>query len=225
MLSTPDLKCPNIVAVLPASFALPTAAILAVGGALACFAGYRLFRFILGLYGFILGAFVTSSMLGADATMWSLVLAAIVGGLVGSILMIGAYFIGVGLVGALLAAIALNGLWRFIGGDPPTWLLVVSCVLGALGALSVVRFVVIFGTAIAGSWTLILGVLALVGNPKAMLAASAGDVWIFYPRNPLPDQWWVTLLWFVVSAAGVVVQLATTSRTGKAKVRTASTSK
>ena len=202
---------------LPASFAVPTAAILAVGGALSCFAGYRLFRFVLGLYGFILGAFVTSSMMGADATTWSLILAAIVGGLVGSVLMIGAYFIGVGLVGALLAAIALNALWRFIGGDPPTWLLVVVCVLGALGALSVVRYVVVFGTAIAGSWTLILGVLALVGNPKAMLAASAGDVWVLYPRNPLPDQWWVTLLWFVVSAAGVVVQLATTSKSGKAR--------
>jgi hypothetical protein len=203
--------------VLPSSFAIPTAVILAVGGFLACFAGYRLFRFVLGLYGFILGAMVTSSLMGTGASTWTLVLAAIVGGLVGAVLMIGAYFIGVGLIGALLSALALNGIWRFVGGDPPTWLLVIVCVLGALGALSIVRFVIIFGTAIAGAWTLILGVLALMGNPKAMMAASAGDVWVLYPRNPLPDQWWVTLVWFGVSLAGIVVQLATTTRTGTKK--------
>ena len=49
---------------LPASYAAPTAAILAVGGLLACFAGYRLFRLVLGIYGFILGAMVTTSFMG-----------------------------------------------------------------------------------------------------------------------------------------------------------------
>lgn len=205
---------------LPAGYATPTAVILAVGGLLACFAGHRLFRFVLGLYGFILGAMVTTSMMGA-ANTWTLTLAAIVGGLVGAGLMVAAYFVGVGLVGALLAALALNGIWRFVGGDPPVALLVVVCVLGALAALSVQRYVVVFGTAIAGAWTLIIGALALAGNPKAMMAASAGDVWVLYPRDPLPGQWWVTVLWFGLALAGVIVQLATTSRTGKAKPRPA----
>ena len=123
---------------LPASYATPAALVLALGGLLACFAGYRLFRLVLGIYGFMLGAFVTTSMMGA-ANIWALALAAVVGGLVGAVLMIAAYFIGVGLVGAGLAALVLNLLWRVIGGEPPTWLLVVVCVLGALGALSVVR--------------------------------------------------------------------------------------
>jgi hypothetical protein len=117
-------------------------------------------------------------------------------------------------VGALLAALALNAIWRFVGGDPPVALLVVVCVLGALGALSIQRYVVVFGTAIAGAWTLIIGALALAGNPKAMMAASAGDVWILYPRDPVPGQWWVTMLWFGLALAGVVVQLATTTKAG-----------
>ena len=54
---------------LPASYATPAAAILTVGGLLACFAGYRLFRLVLGLYGFILGAIVTTSFIGAQSTM------------------------------------------------------------------------------------------------------------------------------------------------------------
>ena len=136
---------------------------LALGGLLACFAGYRLFRFVLGMYGLILGAMVTTSWMGASST-WTLVLAAAVGGLLGALLMIAAYFVGVGLIGAGLAALAVNLGWRAIGGEPPTLVLVIACVLGALGALSVVRYVVIAGTAIAGAWTLIVGVLALMGD-------------------------------------------------------------
>lgn len=205
---------------LPASYVTPTAVILAVGGLLACFAGYRLFRFVLGLYGFILGAMITTGMMGGTTNKWTLVLAAIVGGLAGAGLMVAAYFVGVGLIGALLAALALNAVWHFVGGDPPTVLLVVVCVLGALGALSVVRYVVVFGTAVAGAWTLIIGGFALMGDKKAMLAASANDIWVLYPRDPLPGQWWITALWFGLALAGVVVQLATTTKMGKAKVKT-----
>ena len=40
--------------VLPATYQLPAAGILVLGGLLACFAGYRLFRVVLGVYGFII---------------------------------------------------------------------------------------------------------------------------------------------------------------------------
>jgi hypothetical protein len=194
---------------LPASYATGTAVLLAVGGLLACFAGYRLFRFVLGLYGFLFGAFMATSVMGSS-DMWTLVIAAVAGGVVGAVLMVAAYFMGVGLVGAGLAALAINLVWRFIGGDPPTWLLVIVCVVGALAALSVVRWVVIFGTAIAGSWTLIVAGLALMGDPAAARAASAGDVWILYPLGQTGGQWWQVAAWFGLTVAGVAVQIATT---------------
>jgi hypothetical protein len=203
---------------LPASYATPTAVVLALGGLLACFAGYRLFRLVLGVYGFILGAFITTSMMGS-ANVWTLVLAAVVGGLVGAILMIAAYFMGVGLVGAGLAALAVHVVWRVIGGEPPTAVLVIVCVVGALGALSAARYVVVFGTALAGAWTLILGALALMGHHEALHAASSRDVWILYPFGPLVGQWWHTALWVGLSLAGVVVQLTTTGRGGGARTR------
>jgi hypothetical protein len=202
---------------LPASYATPAAAVLAIGGLLACFAGYRLFRFVLGMYGLILGAMVTTSWMGASST-WTLVLAAAVGGILGALLMIAAYFVGVGLIGAGLAALVVNLGWRLIGGEPPTLLLVIACVLGALGALSVVRYVVVVGTAIAGAWTLIVGVVALMGDRDALRAASAGDVWVFYPLDPIPDRWWYPVIWVALSVVGVVVQLATTGKgAGKKK--------
>jgi len=199
--------------VLPASLTTPVAAILAIGGFLSCFFGHRLFRLVLGLYGFILGASQATSMMAASST-WTLVVAALAGGVVGAILMIAAYFLGVGLLGAGLAALALNAVWHFIGGEPPTVVLVIVCVLGALLALSVARYVIVFGTALAGSWTLIIGVLALLGHKGAAHAASAGDVWILYPLTPQPDRWWMVLLWLVIALAGAVVQLSTTKTSG-----------
>ena len=194
---------------LPASYATGTAVLLAVGGLLACFAGYRLFRFVLGLYGFLFGAFMATSIMGT-ANMWALVVAALAGGVVGAVLMVAAYFMGVGLVGAGLSALAVNVVWRFIGGDPPTWLLVIVCVVGALAALSVVRWVVIFGTAIAGSWTIIVAALALMGDPAAARAATAGDVWILYPLGATGGQMWQVAAWFGLTVVGVVVQTVTT---------------
>ena len=43
-------------AMLPASFQMPAAIILMVGGLLSCFAGYRIFRFVLAFFGFVFGA-------------------------------------------------------------------------------------------------------------------------------------------------------------------------
>jgi hypothetical protein len=189
-----------------------------VGGLLACFAGYRLFRLVLGMFGFLLGAMITTSMYG-ESGAWTLVVAAIVGGLVGAVLMITAYFVGVGLVGAGLAALVLHFAWRAVGGDPPTLVLVIVCVVGALAALSIARYVVVFGTALAGSWTMMVGAGALLGDTAALAAASARDVWVVYPLDPLPGRWWVIPAWFGLALVGVVVQLATTTKTARRRAR------
>jgi Domain of unknown function (DUF4203) len=197
---------------LPASYAAYAVATLVVGGLIACFAGYRLFRLVLGLFGFYAGALMASQLMDLSSHNWALLLAALVGGLLGAGLMLAAYFIGVGLVGAGLAALGLNVAWRFIvGGEPPTTVLVIVCVLGALGALSVVRYVVIFGTALAGSWTLLVGALAMRGDGTAQRAASAGDVWMLYPLDPLSARWWLLPAWLVIALFGVIVQLMTSA--------------
>ena len=202
---------------LPAAYSLPAAALLAAGGALSCFAGYRLFRLVLGIFGFYLGAMIATNTVGSADT-WSLILAAVVGGLVGAVLMYAAYFLGVGLVGAGLAALALDAAWRtWSGGAPPTVVLVLVCVLGALAALALVRWVIIFGTAIAGAWTLLIGALALFGSAAAMRAVNHDDIWVLYPLNPIPDRWWLTAVWIGLSIAGIITQLATAPRAGPSR--------
>ena len=194
---------------------MPAAAIIAVGGFLACFAGFRLFRVVLGLYGFLIGAFVSTSVTGASDP-WTLTMAVIAGGVVGAVLMLAAYFVGVGLVGAGLAALALNIVWRYgFGGEPPTIVLVIVAVLGALGALAVARYVVILGTALAGAWSLLVGGMALAGR-TAIDATASGSFWVFYPLDAGAQARWVIPAWIALSVAGVAVQLATSGK-GKRK--------
>lgn len=201
---------------LPTAYATPAAIVFVIGGLLACFAGYRLFRFVLGINGFILGAMLTTSAMGGAQSMWALAVAAIVGGIIGAVLMIAAYFVGVAIVGAGVGAMAVHFAWTAFHADPPWYAVMIAAVLGALGALAVTRYMIIVGTAFGGSWMLIVGSLALLGNKAAAQAANEGSVWLVYPLDPAPGQWKVWVLWFVLAIAGAVVQVMTKGK-GKSK--------
>ena len=85
----------------------------------ACFAGYRLFRIVLAIYGFILGAMLASSMMGVSNTT-GMIVAALVGGMAGALVLVFAYFIGIALVGAGLGALVAHVGWGYVRpGDPP----------------------------------------------------------------------------------------------------------
>jgi hypothetical protein len=207
---------------LPLSYQLPAAVVLAAGGFLSCFFGYRLFRVVLGIFGFILGALAASSLFGMTDT-WHLVLAALVGGVVGALLLLAAYFVGVALVGAGMGALAVNLIWTQIEGDPHPFMVVLFSVAGALMATWLQRYVIILGTAAGGAWTLLVGGLALIGDRAALDQAAAGEVWIAYPLNPAPGEPWVPWAWLALTLAGILVQMFVTGgdsgRVGRRKQR------
>ena len=182
---------------------------------MACFAGYRLFRIVLGIFGFIVGAFVATSAMGTSEAAW-LVAVALVGGIAGALILIAAYFIGVALIGAGLAALAINVIWtQTSGGEPPALAVIAAAIVGALASLSLQRYVIVIGTAFGGAWTMLVGALALMGDRTARAATAAaeqGDVWVLYPTNPAPGQTWVLIVWFVLGLAGVFVQMRYTTK-------------
>ncbi len=198
---------------LPASFQIPAAVILLVGGLLSCFAGYRVFRVVLGIYGFILGALLESSAVGAEQTIW-MVGAAVVGGLIGALILIAAYFVGVALIGAGMGAAVAHLLWSSMGREPGMIVVIVLSILGALGALWMQRYVIIVATAFGGAQTAIVGGVALMGNTAAADAA-ARAVYRVYPLDPLPATQWDLVAWLVLGLAGVVVQLGVTAKSKK----------
>lgn len=183
---------------------------LLVGGLLACFAGYRLFRVVLAIYGFILGALFGSSLAAATNTAM-LVVAAAVGGVAGALILLFAYFVGVALIGAGLGALVVNLIWTQVGGDPHPLVVILMAVLGAIGALAFQRYVIIIGTSFGGAWTTIIGVLALVGDRAARNAARAGDVWVV---SPLGDggTTWMLGAWLLLGVLGMAAQLGLTGK-------------
>jgi hypothetical protein len=196
---------------LPATFQTPAAIILLLGGLLSCFAGYRVFRVVLGIYGFILGALLASSFMATDQRIY-MIGAALLGGLIGALILIAAYFVGVALIGAGIGAFAANVIWAALKSDPHVLVVVGFAVAGALGALALQRYVIITATSFGGAWTAIVGALALAGDRGAVQAAARNDVWLAYPLSPAPGQQWVLLAWIALGLAGLFVQMAYTAK-------------
>ena len=194
---------------LPVAYQIPAAGVLLGGGLIACFFGYRLFKFVLAIFGFIVGALAASSIWGASATTY-MVIAAVVGGIAGSLLLLAAYFVGVALIGAALGALLANLIWTQIEGDPHPFVVVLFSVAGALLATWLQRYVIILATAFGGAWTILLGTLAVMGDQSAMNAAAAGDIWVAYPMNPAPGQAWVSYSWVGLGLLGTLVQMFVT---------------
>ena len=195
---------------LPASFQAPAAVILLLGGLLACFAGYRVFRVVLGIYGFILGALLASSIVGTEDTLW-MIGAAILGGAVGALILIGAYFVGVALLGAGLGATAAHLLFTSLGREPGAIAVIALSILGALAALWLQRYVIILATGFGGAQTAIVGAAALMGDPAAAQAAT-NAVYRVYPLDPMPATQWDLIGWVGLGLVGVVTQLAVTAK-------------
>ena len=196
---------------LPASFQTPAALVLLVGGLISCLAGYRVFRIVLGIYGFILGALLASSAMGTEHTLW-MILAALAGGVVGALILIAAYFVGVALLGAGIGALAASLIWAALGREPHALVVILFAVAGALGALALQRYVIVGATAFDGAWTAMVGALALTGNRLAADAAAHNNVWLAYPMNPAPGQRWIVVAWMAFGLVGAIVQLAVTAR-------------
>ena len=196
---------------LPQTFELPAAIVLVLSGAVACFAGYRLFRLVLAIYGFILGAMLASSMMGITNTT-GMIVAGLVGGLVGALLFTFAYYVGIGILGASMAVFLVHAFWDYTKhADPPAVAVIVASIIGAILAMVLQRYVIIVTTAFSGAWTMIVGAAAMAGY-RVSERAVTNRVWILYPFTPAPGQRWVPIAWLVLGAFGAAVQFGLTGR-------------
>jgi hypothetical protein len=197
---------------MPATFGLPAAMLLGLGGALACFAGYRLFRVVLALVGLVLGARAGASM--ADGALTTPVVGTVVwllgglaGAVVGAALLSVAYFVGVALVGSVLGALLAHLVFSFVERNPGMAVIVVFSVAGAAASIYFERWVVVAVTAFAGAWALLLGVRVLFGMP--LVLTSGGPWWLPVPAGPLPGaaSGWTAVAWVVLAITGVAGQI------------------
>ena len=207
---------------LPAHYQIPAALVLLLGGIVACFFGYRLFRIVLAIFGGIFGAMLATSVFGASDT-GSMLAAAVAGGVLGAAVLFAAYFVGVALMGAGLGALIANLALSAGDRDPHFLIVIFAAVAGAAVSIYLQRYFIIVGTGFVGAWTLIIGAMALVGDRTAMAAAAATDVWVPYPLHPAPGQPWIPVAWILLGLVGVGVQMGVTGgekgRVGRRKAK------
>ena len=193
---------------LPGSFQVPAALILLVGGVCSCFAGYRIFRWVLAFFGFVFGALFVGAAMGSDQTLW-MVAAWLIGGLIGAVILFAAYFVGVALIGAGIGAGAAMVLWAAVNREPGIWPVIILAVIGAIGALAVQRHVIIVATAFAGAQTAVVGAAELIGGRS--LESPARQMVHVYPLDPLPNTRLDLVAFVVLGLAGLAIQLKTTT--------------
>jgi drug/metabolite transporter (DMT)-like permease len=120
--------------------------------------------------------------------------------------------VGVALLGAGIGALTCSLIWASLGREPGAVIVILFAIAGALAALALQRYVIVGATAFGGAWTIIVGALALTGGRAAADAASRDNVWLAYPMNPAPGNYWILLAWIALGITGAIVQLAVTAK-------------
>ena len=202
-----------------ALYDVPVAIVVAVAGALSCFAGYRLFRTVLAIAGFGIGWWLAGHAVVPHSTIAAIALG-VVGGLIGAAALVFAYFIAVALIGAGLGAVVAHVAWSVsAGGEPPWLLVVVLVVVGAIAAVSLQRYVIVVSTAFGGAWMILIAGLAASGNRLAQTAIDSHN-WVLSPFTTAGIAGWIPIAWVVLGLLGMTVQLGITARRKKKKKKT-----
>ena len=191
----------------PDTFHMPVAIILLGGGFLACFLGYRLFRFILLGYGLVTGVVLVSQLNLNFPETWMVITATIIGGLIGAALFLAVYFVGVAVAGAGLGVLAVYLVWTQRSDDPHLLVIILMAIVGVFLAMVFQRYVIILVTSFTGALLSLVAVIALLGHVNITEA----EVRTLEVLKRISEERAVLFAWLVLSLLGVFVQLRKTS--------------
>ena len=194
-------------AMFPDTFHMPVAIILLGGGFLACFLGYRLFRFILLGYGLVTGVVLVSQLNLNFPETWMVITATIIGGLIGAALFLAVYFVGVAVAGAGLGVLAVHLVWTQRSDDPHLLVIILMAIVGVFLAMVFQRYVIILVTSFTGASLSLVAVIALLGHVNITEA----EVRTLEVLKRISEERAVLFAWLVLSLLGVFVQLRKTS--------------
>jgi hypothetical protein len=180
---------------------------IVVGGAV-CFAGYRLHKAVLFMFGFaggaVIGFFLAQQQLGTEVVL-SMLLAA-VGGMVGGGLFVLAYYLGIVLLG-LAGGFVLGAAATSLLSLDSELLTIAGACLGGVAAIGLHKLVIVATTAFWGAGRLIAGVVLLTGDSFAPLAVLLDAT----ARDAVEGKLALFLVgWVVLGFCGALIQYRVT---------------
>jgi hypothetical protein len=183
-----------------ADVALLAYVVLVGVGLLNCFFGYRLFRVLLGIWGFLVGTASGLAMLqGTHLDPLVQIVGALLIGIAGAVLVSVLYLVGVFLFGAGFGLLIASLLQQHMHA-PPAWpLTLLLAAVGGVAALVMQRPLITLFTAFGGAWVVVAGVAAAI----------AGCPLETFPAHCLSSSRWALVIlgaWLVLGICGLVTQ-------------------
>lgn len=187
-----------------ASNAAVSAIILGLLGIVECFFGYRLFRIVLAIIGFFVGAGLAISLVNSDQTA-VMVVVALIGGLIGAVIFYFLYFIGIFLaglsLGATVGAIVAANLNLAANQTSTNLLIIIGAIIGGLLGIVFSKYIIMLSTAFTGAAQIVYAVLLLLPGLHAMPQISQTEI-----RFDQPGTVVATLVIIVLALIGFAFQ-------------------
>ncbi len=180
--------------------------VLFAAGVAYCLLGYRIFRVVLGLTGFLLAGLTAAALAGwlSYGHVLSMTIAGVLGGLCGAVALFFLYRTGVFFVGFLGGVIIA---FHVLQGHSESWVLwaiLGSGLAGGVMALGLEPLVMTVATAVIGAWLcMVSGFFLIMGSPYGEPLSK--------PENTAAVSWGLLIIWGVMACIGILVQF----RTGK----------
>lgn len=172
-----------------------------VAGFLACFFGYRLFRILLTIMGFVVGSVVAGFIIWnlLSENQFIVLTGGLVGGLLGAFLLSIFYFFGIFITGALLGVLIASLITSQTTFEPAILVPIVGLILG-LAALALQKYVIIVSTSVGGAWMLVATVMPVFQGTAAIS-------WEIWSHHTQPPSIWGVIAWIILSLLGLSFQL------------------
>jgi hypothetical protein len=189
-----------------------------VAGFLTCFWGYRILKITLGITGFIVGmaggsSFGLSLAPGNNAVA---LICGLVAGVIGAVLCVWLFFLGVFLLGASTGAIVGAAICSAAAIEPQPIILIVVAIIFGLIALALQKFMIILSTAFGGSYLITAGILHFITGVQ-----NISPPWFSHhqPGSVGLLGYIALAFWIILGLAGVSFQYRGTKTTDEAAHR------
>jgi len=179
---------------------------------LICFFGYRMFRFVLAIAGFLIGALFVAGFgftLTDGKEIVVILIAAVAGGLIIGALFLFLYSAGVFLVGAIFGILLFSGIIGFVNGNTSLILYILPALVGGILALLLQKFTIILITSFTGAWVSVMAVLYFINRDFSPLSLEFLDL---IGEN---QTYRIVFSWLALGMLGFITQYIIFPKKGK----------
>ena len=177
---------------------------LIASGVIACFWGYRLFKVVLGVTGFVTGGALAWTVL-TDAGCGEMVtvLGSFLAAVLGCAAMFSLFFGGVFLFGCAMGLLMAVAILSVLGGELNVVSVSIFSLVSGLVTLWFRKAFVVASTALTGAWSVLAGVAYFVGDLDLVGALAEPELL----RTQGGLYYAVLALWFLIGISGIAVQM------------------